>query len=63
MSSELYSKIYNFLVTAKQEHITVTSVIYQGIKEDPWIPKKELREVVYQAISSAMNLYTQGSEH
>lgn len=30
MSSELYSKIYNFLVTANQEHnITATSVIYQ----------------------------------
>ena len=63
MSSELYSKIYNFLVTAKQEHITATSVIYQGIEEDPWIPKEELRGVVHQAISSAMNLYTQGSEH
>ena len=63
MSSELYSKIYNFLVTAKQEHITATSVIYQGIEEDLWIPKEELREVVHQAILSAMNLYAQSSEH
>ena len=63
MSSELYLKIYNFLVTAKQEHINATSIIYQGIKEDPWIPKEELRGVVHQAISSAMNFYTQGSEH
>ena len=62
MSSELYSKIYNFLVTAKQEHITATSVIYQEIEEDPWISKEELRGVVHQAILSAMNLYTQGSE-
>ena len=63
MSSEIYSKIYNFLVTAKQEHITATSVIYQGIEEDPWIQKEELRGVVHQAISSAMNIYSQGSEH
>jgi hypothetical protein len=62
MSSELYSKIYKFLVNAKQEHITATSVIYKGIEEDPWIQKEELRGVVHQAISSAMNLYPQGSE-
>ena len=47
MSSELYSKIYNFLVTAKQEHITTTLVIYQGIEEDPWILKEELKRVVH----------------
>ena len=63
MSSELYSKIYNFLVTAKQEHITATSVIYQGIEKDPWILKEELKGVVHQAISLTMNLYTQDSEH
>jgi hypothetical protein len=37
MSSELYLKIYNFLVTAKQKHITTTLVIYQEIKNDLWI--------------------------
>jgi hypothetical protein len=42
MSSELYSKIYNFLVTVNQEHITATSVIYQGIEEDPWISQNDL---------------------
>jgi len=25
---------------------TATSVIYQGIEEDPWIPKEELRELI-----------------
>jgi len=59
MSSELYSKIYNFLVTAKQEHITATSVIYQGIEEDPWISQNDLRRVVDQAIGFASNLYTE----
>src|SRR3954454_17395391 len=57
MSSELYSKIYNFLVTANQEHITATSVIYQGIEEDPWISQNDLRSVVDQAIGFASNLY------
>ncbi len=47
MSSELYSKIYNFLVTAKREHITVILVIYQGIEEEPWILKKELRGMIH----------------
>jgi hypothetical protein len=59
MSSELYSKIYNFLVTANQEHITATSVIYQGIEEDPWISQNDLRRVVDQAIGFASNLYAE----
>ena len=59
MSSELYSKIYNFLVTANQEHITATSVIYQGIEEDPWILQNDLRRVVDQAIGFASNLYAE----
>ncbi|CAB5197922.1 unnamed protein product [Rhizophagus irregularis] len=59
MSSELYSKIYNFLVTANQEHITAISVIYQGIEEDPWISQNDLRRVVDQAIGFASNLYTE----
>ena len=59
MSSELYSKIYNVLVTAKQEHITTTSVIYQGIEEDPWISQNDLRSIVNQAIGFASNLYSE----
>ena len=57
MSSELYSKIYNFLVIVKQEHITATSVIYQGIEDDPWISQNDLRSIVNQAIGFASNLY------
>ena len=57
MSFELYSKIYNFLVTAKQEHITVTLVIYQEIEDDPWILQNDLRSIVDQAIEFASNLY------
>ncbi len=57
MSFKLYLKIYNFLVTTKQEHITATSVIYQGIEKDPWISQNDLRSVVDQAIGFASNLY------
>ncbi len=57
MSNNLYTKIYNFLVNAPQEHITAVSVIYQGIEEEPWITKTELRDVVTRAITSASNLY------
>jgi hypothetical protein len=59
MSSELYSKIYNFLVTANQEHITATSVIYQEIEEDPWISQNDLKRVVNQAIGFASNIYAE----
>ena len=46
ISFELYSKIYNFLVIANQEHITATLVIYQEIEKDPWISQNDLRRVV-----------------
>ncbi|CAI2200904.1 5691_t:CDS:2, partial [Funneliformis geosporum] len=42
--------------TAKQEHITATSVIYQGIKEDPWISQNDLRRF-------ASNLYSEELSH
>ena len=50
MSSEIYSKIYNFLLYAKQEHITAISVIYKGMEEDPWILRDDLRRVIERAI-------------
>src|SRR5438874_9180678 len=57
MSSNLFEKIYNFLVNAPQEHITAVSVIYQGIEEEPWITKTELRDIVTRAITSASSLH------
>ncbi|CAI2190644.1 19305_t:CDS:1, partial [Funneliformis geosporum] len=44
--------------TAKQEYITATSVIYQGIEEDSWISQNDLRSIVDQAIRFASNLYS-----
>ncbi|CAJ0858965.1 8194_t:CDS:2 [Entrophospora sp. SA101] len=39
MSADLQTKIYNFLINAEENHITATSVIYQGIENEPWISK------------------------
>ena len=61
MFTELYTKIYNFLINAEEAHITATSVIYQGIKEEPWIPQNELKSIIDHAINSASNLYKEGS--
>ena len=57
MSNNLYTKIYNFLVNAPQEHITAGSVIYQAIEENHWISRNELRSTV----TLAKNLYEEGS--
>nr|CAG8516792.1 6249_t:CDS:2 [Entrophospora candida] len=44
MSSEnLYIKIVEYLTNLKTEHIMAASVIYQGLEDNPWINKDELR--------------------
>ncbi|CAJ0841362.1 12703_t:CDS:2 [Entrophospora sp. SA101] len=63
MSTDLYAKIYNFLVSAQLEHITAVSVIYQGIEEEPWILQNELRSIVDRAVTSASNFYDEGSPY
>ena len=61
MFTELYTKIYNFLINAEEAHITATSVIYQGIKEEPWISQNKLKSIIDRAINSASNLYEEDS--
>ena len=61
MSTDLQTKIYNFLINAEEDHITATSVIYQGIEDEPWISKNELRSIVDQAVGFASNSYMEGS--
>ena len=53
MNTHLSTKIYNFLVNAEEEHITGASVIYQGIEDDPWVSKDELRSIISQAVTLA----------
>jgi hypothetical protein len=61
MNTHLSTKIYNFLVNAEEEHITGASVIYQGIEDDPWISKEELRSIISQAVILANNQNVRGS--
>jgi len=61
MNTHLFTKIYNFLVNAEEEHITGASVIYQGIEDDPWVSKEELRSIISQAVILANNQNVRGS--
>ena len=61
MNTYLSTKIYNFLVNAEEEHITGASVIYQGIEDDPWVSKEELRSIISQAVILANNQNVRGS--
>ncbi|CAJ0747219.1 11460_t:CDS:2 [Entrophospora sp. SA101] len=46
MSADLQTKIHNFLINAEERHINATSVVHQGLEENPWIPQNELRMIV-----------------
>ena len=61
MSTVMYNKIYEFLITAEKCQINATSVIYLGMKENRWIPQTELKTVVERAVSSASNVFMEGS--
>ena len=61
MSTDLQTKIYNFLINAEEDHITTGSVIYQAIEDDPWIEKIELKGVIEQAVSFANDRNIRGS--
>ncbi|RHZ86727.1 hypothetical protein Glove_46g15 [Diversispora epigaea] len=61
MSTDLYTKIYNFLVNAEEKHITAGSVIYQRIEENPQISQTELRIIIERAVSFANNNNGRGS--
>ncbi|CAI2195417.1 14530_t:CDS:1, partial [Funneliformis geosporum] len=61
MSTKIYNKIYNFLTTAKERRINATSVIYLGIKENCWISQIELKMTVERTVTSASNVFMEGS--
>ncbi|CAG8694630.1 hypothetical protein RhiirA5_504674 [Rhizophagus irregularis] len=48
-------------INAEEEHITGASVIYQGIEDDPWVSKEELRSIISQAVILANNQNVRGS--
>ena len=45
--SDLQTKIHNF---AEERHINATSVVHQGLEENPWIPQNELRMIVDRVV-------------
>src|SRR6266487_4565475 len=52
MSSDyLCVKIAEYLSGLKTEHIMVAMLIYQGLEENPWISKNELRGIVDRAVN------------
>ncbi|CAG8531329.1 11098_t:CDS:2 [Acaulospora colombiana] len=55
------TRLSNFLINATEEDITASSVIYQVLEEDPWIPQNELKSIVYQAVTLTKNLCEEGS--
>ncbi|CAG8630731.1 2315_t:CDS:2, partial [Racocetra persica] len=57
-TEEIYSKVYDFLVSAPLEHITATSVIFQGIEEDSEISQNVLKTIVNKAVTNVNNLAT-----
>jgi hypothetical protein len=52
--SQLFDKIYNFLVTSPLQYITAFSIIYQAIEDDTWIEKENLRTIISTAINTAI---------
>ncbi|CAB5384967.1 unnamed protein product [Rhizophagus irregularis] len=61
MPTDLYTKIYNFLLNAEEEDITAGSVIYQGIEDNPWISQNELKSIIERAVAFVKNQYERGS--
>ncbi|CAG8473925.1 8108_t:CDS:2 [Paraglomus occultum] len=52
MSSDyLCVKIAEYLSGLKTEHIMAATLIYQGLEENPWISKNELRGIVDRAVN------------
>ncbi|KAG9287403.1 hypothetical protein G9A89_023775 [Geosiphon pyriformis] len=55
MSAFLHNKIHNFLINAEERHINATSVVHQGLEENPWIPKNDLRTILNQVVNYTIN--------
>ncbi|CAG8671820.1 16587_t:CDS:2 [Dentiscutata erythropus] len=61
MSTELQTKLHNFLVNAEEQQITSGSVIYKAIEDNPWVEKDELKDIIKKAVSFAKKRSIQGS--
>ena len=45
------------MTSIKTEHLIASSIIYQGLEENPWISKDELRGVIEKAVNLIKNSY------
>ena len=63
MSTVMYNKIYEFLMTAEERQINATSVIYLRMKENHWVSQIELKSIVERAVGSVSNAFMEGSSH
>jgi hypothetical protein len=61
MPTDLYTKIYNFLLNAEEEDITAGSVIYQEIEDNSWISQNELKCIIEWAVVFVKNQYERSS--
>jgi hypothetical protein len=53
----LYVKTVEYLTSVKTEHLMAGSVIYQGLEENPWISKEELKSVIGSAVEYVKDLH------
>ena len=42
MSADLQTKIHNFLIDAEERHINATTVVHQGLEENPLDSEKRV---------------------
>ena len=54
--TELYNKVFSFLTTAKPNHITAFSVIYQVMENNFLIKKNELSKIIEKAVNNALQI-------
>ncbi len=59
-NTALFEKVYNFLRDSPLEHITAVSIVNQVIEEEPWFPKEDSRQLIYNAIASIKILFKVG---
>ncbi|CAJ0757089.1 19221_t:CDS:2, partial [Entrophospora sp. SA101] len=52
--SSIFERVCNFLTHSPLDHISVMSVIYQVIEEQPGYPEDELRDLVSLAIDETI---------
>jgi len=61
MSTVMYNKFYEFLMTVEERQINAMSIIYLGMKENRWVSQTELKSIVKWAVGSVSNAFMESS--